>query len=171
MTYLIQVGLRAVPLAILWVVLTDIYTLPALGLGFAVGFVIMLLAQREDAELKLTSLPGQIFWSVLYTLRLAWAIFISALGVARVILSPKMPINSGIILVKTQDKTQNPVIAALSAHSITITPGEMVVNFDEDGDEMVMYVHCLDVEDSRQRADAEQTARLKTFRRMLGYGQ
>ncbi len=168
---LIQVGLRAIPLAILWMVLTDTYSLQALALGYIVGFAIMLLTKREEAELKLAKLPGQVFWSLLYVARLAWDIFISGLGVARIILSPKMPIQSGIITVKTQDKTNNQVISALSAHSITITPGEMVVDFSQDDDETVMYVHCLNVNDSRQRADAEQAARLKTFRRIMGHGE
>jgi multicomponent Na+:H+ antiporter subunit E len=66
--------------------------------------------------------------------------------------------------VPTQDETHSASIAALSAHAITITPGELVVDFDG---AKVMYVHCLDTEATSKTADPAQAARLKLLRRVL----
>ena len=60
---------------------------------------------------------------------------------------------------------ENDVIAAFSAHGITITPGELVVDFDG---ARTMFVHCLDVEASAQSAPAAQAKRLQLLRRILG---
>ena len=57
--------------------------------------------------------------------------------------------------------------SAFSAHGITITPGELVIDFDGS---RAMYVHCLDVEASAASAPGAQAKRLKLLRRIAGRG-
>jgi multicomponent Na+:H+ antiporter subunit E len=65
-----------------------------------------------------------------------------------------MPIRPGILAVRSGCRTKSGL--ALSAHAITVTPGEMVVEIGRDG---TFYVHGLDVEASARSADAEQALR------------
>ena len=74
--------------------------------------------------------------------------------VALVVLRPSLPIRPGILAIRSGCRTA--VGTALSAHAITVTPGEMVVEIGRDG---TLYTHCLDVEASAKAADAEQAVR------------
>ena len=49
--------------------------------------------------------------------------------------------------------------SALSAHALSVTPGELVIGIDDDG---MMYTHCLDATHS-----AEYTAQAQAMRRDL----
>jgi multisubunit Na+/H+ antiporter MnhE subunit len=73
------------------------------------------------------------------------------------------PVNPGILAVRVDDDSE--VIAGLSAHGITITPGQLVVDFDEQ--QQLIYVHCLDVEANIPRIQAEQTRRLPYLRKVV----
>jgi multicomponent Na+:H+ antiporter subunit E len=94
-------------------------------------------------------------------------IWLSSVDVARRVLNPDMPLNPGILRVDTQDEDESDITAAFSAHGITITPGELVVDFDGS---LTMYVHCLDMEESAKHAVAAQARRLKLLRRIIGRG-
>lgn len=91
-------------------------------------------------------------------LQYAWLVIVdmfkSAYNVARIVLDPKLPIRPGIIAIKTGCASE--LATALSAHAITLTPGEMVVAMDEDG---TLYTHTLDM--SRSQAHAEDAQELR----------
>lgn len=63
----------------------------------------------------------------------------STLDVARRVLSPSLPINPGIIKVKT--RLTSPLGRIILANSITLTPGTMTV--DTDGEDL--YIHWIDI--------------------------
>jgi multicomponent Na+:H+ antiporter subunit E len=63
----------------------------------------------------------------------------SGIQTARLVLSPSLPIQPGILRIPSKYETD--LGAALSAHAITLTPGEMVVEMDADNN---MYTHALD---------------------------
>jgi len=46
-----------------------------------------------------------------------------------------------------------------------MTPGELVIDFGENG---TLYVHCLDIENSRSRLELEQQKRIELLREILG---
>jgi len=99
-------------------------------------------------------------------------ILVSGVDVAKRVLYPgkDLPINPDIVPVFTQDETRDPIISAMSAHSITITPGQLVVDFDEDDERgVVMYVHALDIDECSDTLAPEQTRRMKLFKRILGH--
>lgn len=56
-------------------------------------------------------------------------------------------------------------MAALSAHGITVAPGELVVDFE---DSHIMLVHCLDAEEAAKSIFEAQARRLRLFERILG---
>ena len=72
--------------------------------------------------------------------------------------------------VNTQDETENELISAVSAHGITITPGELVVDFEETDEEgVMMIVHSLNLDTSGQSLDEDQSMRLARIKGILGH--
>jgi multicomponent Na+:H+ antiporter subunit E len=124
-----------------------------LVVGLLIGLGVSVLV-RPTSRIQPAQLPLAIGALLLYIVRLLIDIVKSGVIVARYILDPKLPITPGIIAIAPQ--TAHEKIIAVSAHGITITPGEMVVEIGDDG---VMYTHCLNVELSSAGAEAGQTAR------------
>jgi multicomponent Na+:H+ antiporter subunit E len=154
----------AVVIAIVWMLITSRLNIESFLVGLVFGLLISLLSPRR-IDINGRQLPRQVFALVVYTLILARDIVLSGLDVARRVLSPTMPLNPGIIAVETQDEARSPLVAALSADVITLTPGELVVEIE---DNHILYVHCLDVERSSKHAAKQQTQRLKLLLRILG---
>jgi multicomponent Na+:H+ antiporter subunit E len=155
----------AVPLAVTWMLVTSYVSLDSFIVGFVVALAILLLVKSERSTMKAGTLPDQVWAFCVYTITLFRDIWLSTWDVTKRVLHPDMPMKPGIIRVATQDVNESDVVAAFSAHGITITPGELVVDFD---DKHTMYVHCLDVEASSQNAPGAQTKRLALLNRILG---
>ena len=75
-----------------------------------------------------------------YAVWLAWQVFRSAIQVAKLILHPRLPIAPR--MVRIADDLPHPVARLALAHSITLTPGTVTVDCDEQG----MVVHAIDPE-------------------------
>lgn len=130
--------------------------------GLLVGTAVSFLLPASQTKLQPHHWP-QIFWASLrYIVMVAWDLIVSGLQVARIVLSPKMPIQPGIIAIPSQ--TDSDLATALSAHAITLTPGEFVVEIDEDG---VMYTHVLDIEKSAANAQDAQTQRTNLLEKIV----
>lgn len=162
---MITTALLAVPIAIVWMILTASISVGSFLVGFLLGFAILFSLKMNTIQINGRRIPNQIAAFVVYTVTLLRDIWNCSVDVAKRVLNPKMPMNPGIIAVPTQDPDEGDFTAAFSAHGITITPGELVVDFDGSH---TMYVHCLDVEASAQNADGAQTKRLKLLRRIIG---
>jgi multicomponent Na+:H+ antiporter subunit E len=78
----------------------------------------------------------------------------SAVQVGLLLLNPDLPIEPGIVALDAG--CQSELGTALSAHAITLTPGEMVLGMDDQG---VLYVHCLDTRQSAAYAVEAQRLR------------
>jgi multicomponent Na+:H+ antiporter subunit E len=157
--------LLALPLAMIWMVVTANVSLGSFLVGTILGIAILLLLRSEHPTIQWRRLPDQLIAFVIYTVTLTRDVIMCSIDVARRVLNPHMPITPGILAVPTQDMYENDVIAAFSAHGITITPGELVVDFDG---ARTMFVHCLDVEASARSAPSAQSKRLHLLRRILG---
>lgn len=129
-------------LAIIWMAITGLFTLPNLLLGAAIGLVAMLLMRDR--------IGGRLLWRrAVRILGLAWIflreLVISALSVARFVLTPNLraALRPGFVafpLTVTSDAE-----IALLANLITLTPGTLSV--DVSADRKVLYIHALDVSD------------------------
>ena len=109
--------------------------------GFLISAGIMLLLRQAGLRTSIKwrfSAAGIIALSR-YIIVLVYDLMISGVQVARIVLTPNMPIRQGDIAIPTNCDTE--VSQALSAHAITVTPGEMVIEIGEDG---AMYTHVLD---------------------------
>lgn len=158
-------AILAIPMALVWMVLTATLNIEGFLVGFVVALAVLTLVSESKTPLKLNNLPDQVLALLIHIVTLARDIYLSGVDVAKRVIDPKLPMKQGILAVNTQDEHERDIVAALSAHAITITPGELVLDFDGG---KTMFVHCLDVEASAKSADAAQTRRLKLFRRILG---
>lgn len=158
-------ALLSLPFALAWGLISGQFNPGGLLFGFGVSFVVLTGLGVQVRPVKIGQIPGQVAAFVIYVLLTLRDIFLSSIDVARRILSPSLRMEPGIIPVPTQDPLRREWIAALSAHNITVTPGQLVVDFD---DSEVMYVHCLDVTDSARTVTGAQALRLKLLTEMIG---
>jgi len=122
--------------------------------GLLIGVAITVIVKPVSQPLPLSRLPGAILNLARYTLWLSIDIIRNGIRVARIVLDPRLPIRPGIIAIPSGMKSELGV--ALSAHAITVTPGEQVVEIGDDG---TMYTHCLDVVSSAAGAEEAQRKR------------
>jgi len=80
-------------------------------------------------------------WFIVYAIVFTWECFKSNLDVAYRVLHPRLPINPGIVKVKTILKTETGL--TFLANSITLTPGTFSVDIDKDNG--YLYIHWIDV--------------------------
>ncbi len=90
-----------------------------------------------------------------------WEVLKANLDVAYRVVHPALPINPGIVKVKTSLRSD--IACTLLANSITLTPGTMSVDLDMD--EAILYVHWIDV----RSQDIELATRIivERFERIL----
>jgi len=91
-----------------------------------------------------------------------WECFKANLDVAYRVIHPQLPINPGIVKVKTRLKTDTAL--TFLANSITLTPGTLTVDIDRDNG--ILYVHWIDV----KAKDVETATRIivQRFEKILG---
>ncbi|PLW92694.1 MAG: Na+/H+ antiporter subunit D [Marinilabiliales bacterium] len=122
-------------LALNWSVETDI-----LITGAGISVVIGLLFCRNCTVLQTVRLtPKSFAYAIAYVFVFLWDLLKSNIDVAGRVLSPSLPINPGIVEVKT--KLNSNIGKMLLANSITLTPGTLTVDIREDR----MYIHWIDV--------------------------
>ncbi len=113
--------------------------------GFLLAFGISLLVRPEGLAISWRRLPLALLSALRYLSILFLDMLKSGIQVGRIILSPKLPLNPGIITIEADCKSE--LNSALTAHNLTLTPGELVVEMDNYGE---LFVHCLDVNQSEQ---------------------
>lgn len=153
-------------LSLVWMIVTTQFNTGGFVVGYAISLTMLFVLRPEPRQVHWQQLSRQLIAAVWYVLTLFRDIFLSSIDVAQRALSPDMRLKPGIIAVPTQDPEGREVVAALAAHNITITPGEMVVDFDSDN--RIMYVHCLNVDQSKTTAEATERVRLQRLRNLLG---
>ena len=89
-----------------------------------------------------------------------WKLILANLDVARRVLSPKIPLNPGIVKVKTDLKGDLGKLTL--ANSITLTPGTLSIDVEED----YIFVHAIDVK-GKDQAEKEKNIS-GSFEKILG---
>ena len=165
-----KVMILALPLAIGWTIYTAQPAPGNLLLGYLLSVSVLIAAGIRGESIRMRNAPRQLYNLIAYTLYLASEVLSAGLKVSRVILMPSLPINPGISKVNTQDISENELISAVSAHGITITPGELVVDFEETGEEGVnMIIHSLNLDSAGGSLDDDQRRRLMRIKGILGH--
>ena len=127
----------------IWILLSGIFKPITLILGAASCVLVLIVFRRmEEAsptgplllQLRPIAFSSYIFWLLVEIAKSTWA-------VVTVILSPEMPIKQHFFKIKVHQK--HPVGRTLFANSITLTPGTITVETEDDH----FYVHALQFED------------------------
>ncbi len=172
---LLIVALFALPMALMWLLLTNRLAVDSFLLGLVIGFLVLWANDFYPRQLCWRRLPGQFWALMIYTVILGRDIVLSSVDVARRVLSPELPCAPGIIAL-TPDVAAGD-IAGLSAHAISITPGELVVDFatvpgataDPVPSAHRLFVHVLDVHGSTaEKLRHDQTQRERLLGQILG---
>ena len=160
----------ALPLALGWTIYTAQPTPGNFLLGYVFSVIVLMATGLRGESFNLRNAPRQLYNLLAYTIFLAYEVFVAGIQVAQITLRPSLPIDPGMSSISTQDPASDALISAISAHGITITPGELVVDFEEIGhDEVRMIVHSLNIAKSTQTLDSAQAVRLKRIKGILGH--
>lgn len=89
-----------------------------------------------------------------------YKLVLANLDVARRVLSPKIPLNPGIVKVKTDIKSDLGKLTL--ANSITLTPGTLSIDVEDD----TVYVHAIDVKGKNKAENSKSIA--GSFEKILG---
>lgn len=147
-------------LVILWLLLTRPLELQELVVGLALSLIISLLPLPGSGVFGEISLfPKKLFFTATYLLYFLGAVVKSNIDVAFRVLSPRLPINPGIVRVKT--KLKSSLGRMILANSITLTPGTITVDIEDDD----LYIHWINI----QSADIEESTKkiVSDFERRL----
>ena len=126
---------------VIWLLLTwtiDIQVV-LLGIIASAGVAILfheILPQEHHAFVS----PVRLFWLLVYLPVFFYCLIKANFDVVYRAIHPDMPINPGIVKIKTDLKTSSGITAL--ANSITLTPGTMTVDLTDDG---ILYVHWINV--------------------------
>ena len=131
-----------------------------LGLLIATGLTALLRPPRGTFDLR--RLPDTLLALIRYLFVVILNAIKSGLVVARLVLDPVLPVKQGIIAIPSGCDAE--LATALSAHAITLAPGEMVVEIGEDG---VMYTHALDATHAAEYVAEAQQLRRELLRRIF----
>ena len=147
-------------LMIVWILLNNTFQLDILLTGAVIALVISLLVCRQCdvfAEIKFT--PKAIAYTFIYLIVFFIDLVKSNLDVTRRVLSPSLPINPGIVEVKTTLKSK--FGRMLLANSITLTPGTLTVEVTDES----FFIHWIDVQDTDIEAASNEI--VKKFEKYL----
>ena len=137
-----------------WVLLSGMIQPLLLGLGLASVLGVAWLKARADRgdrdpvpfALRVSRLPGYLLW-------LSWEVVKSNVDVARRILSPSLPIAPSARWLRASQRSE--LTRVLYANSITLTPGTLSIDLDDDRVE----VHALNKDSLDALERGEMNAR------------
>ncbi|MBU0996812.1 MAG: Na+/H+ antiporter subunit E [Firmicutes bacterium] len=89
-----------------------------------------------------------------------WKLLLANLDVAKRVLSPKIPLNPGIVKIKTNLQGDFGKLAL--ANSITLTPGTLSIDVEGDS----LYIHTVDVKGKNEEENRERIS--EPFEKILG---
>lgn len=110
---------------------------------FIAGFVAFMTGDMFVKRPHVFKHMSRYFWFLYYIPLFIWECIKANIDVAYRVSHPDLPINPGIVKVKTTLKTDTAL--TFLANSITLTPGTMSVDIDPE--KGFLYIHWIDVKD------------------------
>lgn len=108
---------------------------------FVAGFVTFLAGDMFVQRPHHFMHPRRYLWFCYYIPLFLWECLKANIDVALRVLSPRLPINPGIVKVKTTLKSDTAL--TFLANSITLTPGTFCIDIKPE--EGILYIHWIDV--------------------------
>ncbi|SFV51446.1 putative Na(+) H(+) antiporter subunit E [hydrothermal vent metagenome] len=127
-------------LFLVWIGLTNSLDIQELIVGAIVAFVVArFFTPNREFDLKLLAIKYIKFIPLFFK-----SLIQSNIEVAKIVLNPKLPINTGIVKLKTTLKGDSDKL--ILANAITLTPGTITIELDKND----LYIHVLNIEDENR---------------------
>jgi len=110
----------------------------SVGVLVAAG-IVLFLSDLFPPEMVLLFAPRRLFWLLVYIPYFFYYVFKANLDVLYRVLHPDLPINPGIVKVRTNLTTD--LAKTFLANSITLTPGTLSVDIEGE----YLYIHWINV--------------------------
>jgi multicomponent Na+:H+ antiporter subunit E len=136
-------------LAVLWLFVRGVALEPATVageflIGLAAGLPIAFVFRRMyTTEVPIGTVLGAVPAAVVYVVLFVKELVVANLDVAYRVLSPSMPIRPAVIRLPL--RVEKDIAITTIANSITLTPGTLTMDYDEDRN--ALYVHSLYCDD------------------------
>lgn len=127
-------------LVILWLLLSSTFDYERLWLGVVISFIIALFTHEFYIKIGFPPLtPKRFLFFIIYIFILFYEIIKANLDVASRIIRPSLPINPGVVIIKTE--LESDIAKTILANSITLTPGTFTLDIQRDE----LLIHWIDV--------------------------
>ncbi|UCZ54451.1 Na+/H+ antiporter subunit E [Bacillus shivajii] len=130
-------------IALIWMLLKNNFTGIEFFYGYLVGLLLLFVLRRflvYDFYLR------RVYAFIKLIVLFVYKLILSNIDVIKIVLSPKMDIQPGIIAVPTELETEWEI--TLLATLISLTPGTLSMNFSEDG--KTIFIHFIHVTDKEE---------------------
>jgi len=117
----------------------------------AAGLVALVMRDLVSSRFNRLFEPARYFWAVVYLAVFFYYVLIASFDVMYRVLHPAMPIQPGIVKVKTKLRSDSARTAL--ANSITLTPGTLTLAMEPNG---YLYVHWINVKTDDPEIAAQQ---------------
>jgi multicomponent Na+:H+ antiporter subunit E len=128
-------------LLLFWLLLNGSVAVDVVLVGIGVALLIPFLFRDSLAVFsELRATPQALMAALAYAVYFVKELIKANIRLARIVLSPSLPVEPGIVKVRTRLKSR--MGRLLLANSITLTPGTLTVELDEEW----IYIHWVKVE-------------------------
>lgn len=127
-------------LALTWAAVTGVFSARSLTIGFVLGFLILLFADRTTER---KSYVGRVLKLVSFILFFIWELTLANIRVAHSVIVPSKTVRPGIIAIPLSATTDAEI--TLLANLISLTPGTL--SLDVSTDRRTLYLHAMFVDD------------------------
>jgi multicomponent Na+:H+ antiporter subunit E len=155
--YVLQLGLLGFVLVLTWLGLSGFFKPLLLSLGAVSVVITLIFAVRVKFFEHVIGLNSMGWRLPLYWLWLLGEIIKSALQVARIVLSPKIPMNHRMVKITSQSGDELPRV--ILGNSITLSPGTITIDIDD----REVLVHCISEEGAQDMESGELLRRIEAL--------
>lgn len=125
-----------------WLILNWAFNLEIAVVGVLLGGVVsFLIGNLFNKDAVILKNPLRYLWFLYYIPLFAWESFKANLDGAYRVIHPGLPMNPGIVRVKTVLRSDTAL--TILANTLTLKPGTMTVDIDKEAG--LLYVHWIDV--------------------------
>jgi multicomponent Na+:H+ antiporter subunit E len=124
---------------LIWLAFTSTFAAAEVITGLVISFVLAIYNYDMFTKIGLKSFsPRRLMYLGWYILVFLWALLKANFNVARIVLTPSLPISPAIV--EFESKLQSDFAKLVLANSITLTPGTFTIDFVENR----FFIHWLD---------------------------
>ena len=131
--------------------------------GAVVAAAILKMIPARARAVQARDVPKGFMALVLYLGLMVKNTVMGGLQVSGMVLSPRLNLKSGVVAVDPD--CDHELGQALSAHAISLSPGELLIETGEDG---TMYIHSLNVAQTEKVTRVEQKYRQSLLKLIFG---